>query len=78
MEIIMKNKKCVEKKLKLHWCKFCQREAKLLVHFPEIHRSVLRKITIDLLYFWDVYDVNLWEKNFGRSTAHSCRTYIFK
>ena len=32
-------------------------------HFPKIHRSVLLKITIDLLYFWDVYDVNLWEKN---------------
>ena len=32
------------------------------VHFPEIHRIVLRKITTDLLYFWDVYDVNLWEK----------------
>ena len=29
---------------------------------PKIHRSVLRKITIDLLYFWDVYDVNLWQK----------------
>ena len=46
-------------------------------HFPKIHRSVLRKITIDLLYFWAVYDVNLWEKNFGRSTASSCRTNIF-
>ena len=31
-------------------------------HFQEIHRSVLHKITIDLWYFWDVYDVNLWEK----------------
>ena len=31
-------------------------------HLPKIHRSVLRKITIDLLYFWDIYDVNLWEK----------------
>ena len=28
---------------------------------PKIHRSVPHKITIDLLYFWDVYDVNLWE-----------------
>ena len=31
-------------------------------HFPKIHRSVLHKITIDLFYFWDTYDVNLWEK----------------
>ena len=30
-------------------------------HFPRIYRSVLCKITIDPLYFWDVYDVNLWE-----------------
>ena len=39
--------------------------------------TVLRKITIDLLYFWDVYDVDPWEKNFGRSTAYSGRTNIF-
>ena len=25
--------------------------------FPNIHRSVLGRITIDLFYFWDVYDV---------------------
>ena len=31
----------------------------LINHFPKIHRSVLRKITVDLLYFSDVYDVNL-------------------
>ena len=31
-------------------------------HFPKIHGSDLRKIAIDLLYFWDVYDVNQWEK----------------
>ena len=31
-------------------------------HFPRIHRSALLKITIDLFYFWDAYDVNLWEK----------------
>ena len=42
-----------------------------LYHFPKIHRNVLRKTTIDLLYFWDVYDVNLWEKKFCRSTAYS-------
>ena len=46
-------------------------------HFPKIHRSVLCKITIDLYYFWDVYDVNLWEKNLGKSTAYSCRTNAF-
>ena len=33
---------------------------------PKIQRSVLRKI-INLKYFWDVYDVNLWEKYFGRN-----------
>ena len=47
------------------------------IHFSKIHRSILRKITIDLLYFWDVFDVSLWEKNFGMSTAYSCRTNIF-
>ena len=30
-------------------------------HLSKIHRSVLCKITIDVFYFWDVYDVNLWE-----------------
>ena len=48
-----------------------------LNHFPKIDRSVLHKITIDLLYFGDVYDVNLWEKAFGRSMAYSCRTNVF-
>ena len=47
-------------------------------HFPKIHRSVLRKIAIDLLYFWDVYDVNLLEENFIRSTTRSCRTNVFE
>ena len=28
-------------------------------HFQKIHRSVLHKITIDLLYFWDVSDASL-------------------
>ena len=32
-------------------------------YFPKIHRSVLYKITIELLYFWDVYDIIVWEKN---------------
>ena len=41
-----------------------------LMHFPKIYRSVPRKITIDLLYFLDVYDVDLWGKNLGRSTAY--------
>ena len=31
-------------------------------HFPKIHIIILHKITIDLLYFSGVYDVNLWEK----------------
>ena len=31
-------------------------------HFPKIHSSDLCKIAINLLYFWDVYDVNQWEK----------------
>ena len=31
-------------------------------HFQKIHIIVLYKITIDLLYFWDVYDANLSEK----------------
>ena len=29
------------------------------------------------MYFWDVYDINLWEKIFGRSMAYSCRTNAF-
>ena len=41
-------------------------------HFPKIHRSVLRKITIDLLFFWDVYDVSL-----GRRTDYSSRRNVF-
>ena len=38
----------------------------LLNHFPKTHRN-----------FWDVYDVNLQEKKFGRSAAYSCRTNFF-
>ena len=41
-----------------------------LKQYPNIHRSVLGKIKIDLLYFWQVYDVNLWKKNFGRHRAY--------
>ena len=47
------------------------------IYFPKIHRSVLSKITINLFYFWEIYDVNLWEKNFGRSTVYSCKTNVF-
>ena len=47
-----------------------------LMHFPKTHRSVPRKITIDLLYFCEVYDVDLWEKNLGRSMAYSCRANV--
>ena len=32
---------------------------------------------MNLFDFWDVYDVSLWEKKFGRSTAYSCRTNVF-
>ena len=39
-------------------------------HFPKIHGSVLRKITLDLLYFWEVYDVSLWETNYSKSMAN--------
>ena len=46
-----------------------------------VHRDVffmtwnaLGKTTIDLLYFWDVCDVNLWGKSFDKSTTYSCRT----
>ena len=53
-----------------HWYRFacCDKSVFfffdiLINHFQEIHRRVLYKITIDyLLYFWDVYDTNLWEK----------------
>ena len=48
------------------------------VQFPKIHRSLLCKITIDLMYFWGVYDINLWEKNLSRSMAYLCRTNLFK
>ena len=34
----------------------------LINHLPKIYRSILHKITVDLLYFWGIYDVNLWEK----------------
>ena len=39
-------------------------------HSPKIHSSIFRKITIDLLSFWGVYDVNLCEKNSGRNLAY--------
>ena len=49
----------------------------ICIHIPKIHRSVLKKVIIDLLYFWGVYDISLWEKKLGRSSAYSCRTNIF-
>ena len=30
-------------------------------HFPKIRWKILHRITADLLYFWLIYDVNLWE-----------------
>ena len=42
-------------------------------HFPKIHRSVLCKIAIDPLYFWDIYDIYLWEKNYSRSTTYKAK-----
>ena len=42
-------------------------------HFLKIHKSVLHKITIDVLYFLDVYEVYLWEKvahPVGQSSRH--------
>ena len=56
-----------------HWDKT---DFTTLMHFPKIHRSVPRIITIDLLCFCDVDDVHLWEKNLGRSTACSCRANV--
>ena len=31
-------------------------------HFPTVHKSFLCKITTYPLHFWDIYDINLWEK----------------
>ena len=31
-------------------------------HFPKIHRSTLHKLTINLLYFWDICDFSLCGK----------------
>ena len=30
-------------------------------NFLKAHRSVLHKITKNLLYFWDIYNVSVWE-----------------
>ena len=51
------------------YCEMSDFLAFFINHFPKFHRSVLHKIAIDLLYFWDVYDINLWGKNSGRGTA---------
>ena len=40
----------------------------------EVH---FNRSKVFLLYFYDAYYVNLWEKNFGRSTGYSCRTNVF-
>ena len=58
-----------------HWIFF--RPAAERREDTRIDRSVLRKITIDLLHCWDVYDVNLLEKNIDRGAANSCRTNFF-
>ena len=42
-------------------------------HFLKIHRGVLCKIAIDLLYFGDIYDVNL-----GGNTAYLGKRNVFK
>ena len=44
--------------------------------FPKIHISVLCKITIDLLYFWDAYDVIYEKKNYGRSTVYKAEAVL--
>ena len=54
-----------------------KQQTQALNHFPKTLRSVLHKTTIDPLYFWDIYDVNLWEKNFERKTAYLWRPNIF-
>ena len=77
LEHSQKHVSCWCQKKKIH-CTISRRpKSNVCIHIPKIHRSVLRKIMIDLLYFWDVYDVSLWEKKFGRSSAYSCRTNIF-
>ena len=35
------------------------------------------RLKIFLLYFCDAYGINLWERNFDRSTAYSYRTNVF-
>ena len=49
-----------------------------------LQSSLKKSIEVDfnrskvfLLYFYDAYDVNLREKNFGRSTAYPRRTNFF-
>ena len=40
-------------------------------------KAHFKRSKILLLYLYDAYDVNVWEKKFGRSTAYSCRTNTF-
>ena len=39
-------------------------------HVPRILRSVLGKITIDQFYFWDAYDVSLWESYLSQKVCY--------
>ena len=57
---ICRNLRIIICKVFIH-IKLLKSEAK--ISLSKNHKSVLRKITIDLSYFWDVYDVNLREKN---------------
>ena len=51
-----------------------------LKHFSVWENSMevhFNRSKVFLLYFHDAYDVSLWEKNFGKSTAYSYRTNLF-
>ena len=39
-------------------------------HVPRILRSVLGKITTDQFYFWDAYDVSLWESYLSEKVCY--------
>ena len=56
---------------------------KWMFFFQHFHKSlsknpisVLRKIAIDLLYFWDVYDVSSWEKIWQHAEQMSLYNFI--
>ena len=48
----------------------------VIIQFEKIHKSTFQQMQVFLLYFYDAYDVNLWEKKFGKSTTYSCRTNV--